>query len=200
MIEEAYACGQRVFAESRPQEFYEKARQMGWKGANDIKWHFIGHLQTNKLKLVLPYVTLLQSVDSERLLDAVNEWGAAEGRVIDILLEMHIASEQSKQGFTSTDIRRILYGPKTYSNVRFCGLMGMATFTFEEAVIRKDFARIKYLYDEVRGEALNDCSFVRDRLQNFTQLSIGMSNDYRIALGYGATMVRIGTDIFGDRY
>ena len=210
-IEEAYAAGQRVFAESRPQELLAKVRRLEEVRAQkiseavesggdveaaeaymaDVEWHFIGHLQTNKLKMVLPYVSLVQSVDSQRLLDAINAWGAANAKVINVLLEPHVAAEESKQGFAPEDVYEIL-SRTDYDNICFKGIMGMATFTDDEAVIRHDFASLK----EIRDKSLELYPHLSD---DFTELSIGMSEDYHIAMQYGSTMVRIGSMIFGDR-
>ena len=183
---EAYNAGQRIFAESRPQELAAKVPQL----PADIEWQFIGHLQTNKLKLVLPYVSLVQSVDSLHLLEAINQWGSEHERVIPVLLELHLGAEETKQGFSAEEIGEILKG--TYPNVSIRGLMGMATNTDDEAVIDADFARIEALFQRLRADfpALDD---------SFTELSIGMSADWPIAVRHGATMVRIGTDIFGSR-
>ena len=198
-IEEAYGAGQRVFAESRPQELLAKVKRLEEIRAergesdymSDIQWHFIGHLQTNKLKMVLPYVSLVQSVDSQRLLDAINAWGAANGKVINVLLEPHVAAEESKQGFAPEDIYEIL-SRADYDYICFKGIMGMATFTDDEAVIRHDFASLK----DIRDKSLELYPHLSD---DFTELSIGMSEDYHIAMQYGSTMVRIGSMIFGDR-
>ncbi len=180
---EAYEAGQRVFAESRPQELDRKVPQM----PEDVQWHFIGHLQTNKLKLVLPHVCLVQSVDSLHLLQAINDWGAIHNRVIDILLELHLGSEATKQGFSEEEILSILTQP--FANVRIRGLMGMATNTDDMAVVDQEFAKIEDLYNRIRREGRPD----------FDQLSIGMSADWPVAIRHQATMVRIGTDIFGPR-
>ena len=179
-IEEAIAAGQSVFGENRPQEFEKKARALQGRG---IEWHFIGHLQTNKLRMVLPYASLVQSVDSIHLLDAINAWGKQNGRCVPVLLEMHIAAEESKQGFYEEEILDIMFRAGSFAGVRFCGLMGMATNTDDEQTVRADFGRIKAFYD----------------YQDFRELSIGMSGDWRTALEYGATIVRIGTAIFGER-
>lgn len=180
---EAYDAGQRIFAENRPQELAAKVPLM----PTDVQWHFIGHLQTNKLKLVLPYVSLVQSVDSLHLLEAINAWGVANNKVIDVLLELHLGAEETKQGFTEEEIIAICEGiPSQMTNVRLRGLMGMATNTEDEAVIDADFARIEKLFKSIQ-------------LPGFDILSIGMSQDWPIAVRYGATMVRIGTDIFGAR-
>lgn len=192
-IMEAYGAGQRVFAESRPQELAAKVPAMeSWLSANgmqnDIVWHFIGHLQTNKLKMVLPYASIVQSVDSLHLLEAIEKWGRDNGKVVAVLLEYHIASEESKQGFSEEEIKGILSDVGRFPHIRFRGLMGMATFTEDESVIRSDFSRISLLFKEVSLS-----------IPDFSELSIGMSGDYRIAIEYGSTMVRIGTMIFGER-
>ena len=182
---EAYAAGQRAFGESRPQEFCAKAAQL----PEDIRWHFIGHLQTNKLKLVLPYASMVESVDSVHLLEAMDRWGAENGKVTDVLLELHIASEESKQGFSREEVLPLL--GRRWRGVRLRGLMGMATNTDDEAVIRRDFADISSFKQLIDKEFPQLCGF--------DQLSIGMSGDWPIALEYGATIVRIGTAIFGNR-
>ncbi len=196
-IVEAYYAGQRAFGESRPQEFESKVKAFaaGVAGLNgspdDIEWHFIGHLQTNKLKMVLPYATLVQSVDSLHLLQEINKWGSANGRIIPVLLELHIGVEESKQGFYEDDVLDILFNAEKYPYIRFRGLMGMASHTDDEASIDADFERIDsfmaYLTD------------LFPEIEGFDQLSIGMSDDFRIALRHGSTMVRIGTAIFGER-
>ena len=187
-IREAYAAGQRVFAESRPQELAAKVPQM----PADVQWHFIGHLQTNKLKLVLPYVSLVQSVDSIHLLEAINNWALTNGRVVDVLLELHLGAEETKQGFTEDEILAIANATPTHvplKGVRIRGLMGMATNTEDMSVVERDFERIEALFRKVQAMGLPD----------FTELSIGMSGDWPLAVRHGATMVRIGTDIFGPR-
>lgn len=184
---EAYNAGQRIFGENRPQELAAKVPQM----PADVQWHFIGHLQTNKLKLVLPYASLVQSVDSLHLLEAINAWGAANNKVIDVLLELHLGAEETKHGFTEEEILSVCCEgiPSPHSNVRIRGLMGMATNTEDMAVVEKDFERIEGLYSKIKAIGL----------EGFDQLSIGMSQDWPIAVKHGATMVRIGTDIFGPR-
>ena len=201
-IEEAYKAGQRVFAESRPQELLAKVTRLEEirqeRGASDymsdIEWHFIGHLQTNKLKMVLPYVTLVQSVDSVRLLEAINSWGAANSKVIDVLLEPHVAAEETKQGFDPDEIACVLRDDAEgkYRFIRFKGIMGMATFTDDESVIREDFRRLRAVFDNVRHEFPKIA-------EDFSEFSIGMSDDYRTAIEYGSTMIRIGSMIFGER-
>ena len=140
---------------------------------------------------------MVQSVDSMHLLDAIDRWGRENNRVTDVLLECHIASEQTKQGFSANEIHDVIAASGGYGNVRFRGLMGMATFTDDETVIRSDFSRIYELFNEISAAVSNDGGL--SRLKDFTELSIGMSEDYRIALEYGSTMVRIGTMIFGPR-
>jgi pyridoxal phosphate enzyme (YggS family) len=201
-IQEAYSAGQRIFAESRPQELQSKVRRLEELRAErgepdymaDVEWHFIGHLQTNKLKMVLPYVSLVQSVDSVRLLDAINKWGQVNDKVISVLLEPHVAAEESKQGFLEEDIYHILVqaGNGHYSHISFRGIMGMATFTDDEAVIRSDFQSLRSIYEKSR-------TFLRSSACDFSEFSVGMSDDYRIAIEYGSTMVRIGSMIFGSR-
>ena len=199
-IEEGYAAGQRIFAESRPQELLAKVKRLeeirSERGEPDymadIQWHFIGHLQTNKLKMVLPYVSLVQSVDSLRLLEAINKWGEANSKVIPVLLEPHVAAEETKQGFEPSEILDILVHASDYPYIRFKGLMGMATYTDDEEVVKADFAAIRGIYDKAR-------SYLPDMASDFTELSIGMSDDYPIAIEYGSTMVRIGSMIFGSR-
>ena len=204
-IEEAYAAGQRIFAESRPQELLSKVRRLeelraerGEDYMADIQWHFIGHLQTNKLKMVLPYVSLVQSVDSVRLLDAIEAWAAANGRVIPVLLEPHVAAEQTKQGFAAEEIYEILQAVnedgelKRYQHICFCGIMGMATFTDDESVVREDFAALRSIYENCR-ERFDSLA------ADFNEFSIGMSDDYHIAISFGSTMIRIGSMIFGER-
>ena len=185
-IERAYKAGQRVFAESRPQDFAAKVEIL----PKDIEWHFIGHLQTNKLKLVLPYASLVQSIDTRHLLDEIEKWGKANDHITDILLEIHIGAEQTKQGFAEEEALEILFNADKFPHVRFRGLMAMATNTDDESVIDADFARIDTFM-----------AYVKDlfpELEAFDKLSIGMSGDYKIALRHGATMVRIGTAIFAE--
>ncbi len=184
---EAYQCGQRLFGENRPQELAAKAVQL----PQDIEWHFIGHLQTNKLKMVLPYAALVESIDSLHLLQAVDEWGKANGKVIPVLLELHIGAEETKQGFYEEEVLDILFQAEKYAHVRFCGLMGMASHTDDEEMVRADFTRISSYLDYLRD--------LFPELEDFRELSIGMSGDWRIAVGCGSTEVRIGSAIFGPR-
>ena len=186
-IREAVAAGQRSFGENRPQELVEKVPQL----PADLEWHFIGHLQTNKLKMVLPYASLVQSVDTLHLLQEIDKWGKANGKITDILLEMHIGAEQTKQGFHEEEALDILFNADKYRNVRICGLMGMASHTDDEETVRADFARISDFMEYLKD--------LFPEYAQFKELSIGMSDDWRTALEYGATIVRIGTAIFGPR-
>ena len=193
MILSAYQAGQRCFGENRPQEFAAKAIEL----PDDIEWHFIGHLQTNKLKLVLPYASMVESVDSLHLLEAIEKWGSLNDRVTSILLELHLGAEETKGGFTEDEITAILErasgtsAANSYPHIRFCGLMGMATNTVDDARVEADFMRIREFKERL------DSSF--PELKDFRELSIGMSNDWKIAVRHGATIVRIGTAIFGPR-
>ena len=184
---EAYSMGQKVFGENRPQEFAAKALQL----PQDIEWHFIGHLQTNKLKLVLPYAYIVESVDSIHLLDAIEAWAERNDRRVRVLLEVHIGAEETKQGFSEEEVPSLLSDAAAYPHVDFCGLMGMASHTDDEDAVAADFARIKVLFDRCRTDFPD--------LVHFRELSIGMSDDWRIAVAHGSTEVRIGTAIFGPR-
>lgn len=186
-LREAYDAGQRAFGESRPQELKLKAEVM----PHDVEWHMIGHLQTNKVKYIVPFVTLIESLDSERLAQEINRQAERCGRVIDCLLEIHITDEESKSGWAYDELMSFVSGGgfQAYPNIRVRGVMGMATFTDDEAVVRRDFKRLaecKAELSEYFGE-------------EFDTLSMGMSDDYRIALEYGTTEVRIGSTIFGAR-
>ena len=185
----AYQAGQRVFGENRPQEFASKALQL----PQDIEWHFIGHLQTNKIKLVLPYASLVESVDSIHLLESIENWGSLNDRTVNVLLELHLGAEVTKGGFHESEIVDVLGNACAgcYPHVRFCGLMGMATNTDDESVIEADFKRI-----EDFKHRLDD---MFPALKDFKELSIGMSDDWPVAVRHGATIVRIGTAIFGPR-
>lgn len=186
-INEAYAVGQRVFGESRVQELTAKYEQL----PKDIEWQMIGHLQTNKVRAIAPFVSLIQSVDSQRLLECINREAERCGRVIDCLLEVHVTDEQSKSGWDVNELREYLRSGAIadLKNVRIRGVMGMATFTDDEAVIHADFEHIAVIKRELEplfGE-------------EFNILSMGMSDDYPIAIEYGSTMVRVGSMIFGER-
>ncbi|MBQ5481411.1 MAG: YggS family pyridoxal phosphate-dependent enzyme [Bacteroidales bacterium] len=182
-IREAYEAGQRSFGENRPQELAAKAPQL----PADIVWHFIGHLQTNKVKMVVPYAHLIHSVDSERLLAEIDKAARAAGKVMDCLLEIHIAEEQTKQGFTPDEAVALAKEAGRYPNIRLRGVMGMATFTDDREQVRREFRSLKAVSE--RLSFLPGCDTV----------SMGMSGDWPIAVEEGTTIVRIGTAIFGKR-
>ncbi len=186
-IQRAYDAGQRLFGESRPQELRAKYEML----PKDIEWHMIGHLQTNKIKYIVPFVALIHSVDSARLLEAIQREAARCSRVVDVLLELHVAAEESKTGW---DIGELMHYVRTapfvrMPNIRVRGVMGIATNTGDEAVIRRDFGELKRCFELLRP-------YVGGR---FDTLSMGMSHDYPIAVACGATMVRVGSLIFGER-
>ena len=186
-LKEAYEAGQRIFGESRVQELIVKHEAL----PKDIEWQMIGHLQTNKVRQIVPFVSLIQSVDSVRLAECINREAERIGRVVDILLEIHVAQEESKTGWKYPELVTFLQGEgfKSLKNIRVRGVMGMATNTDDEAVIRADFEQLAKHYNELKplfGEA-------------FDTLSMGMSDDYELAIECGSTMVRIGSSIFGER-
>ncbi|EAR15837.1 hypothetical protein RB2501_15954 [Robiginitalea biformata HTCC2501] len=185
-IMEAYEAGHRVFGENRVQELTAKYERL----PKDIQWHMIGHLQRNKVKYLAPFVSLIQGVDSPRLLREIDKRGRQAGRVIDCLLQVHIAEEDSKFGFDREELEELLAGGslREMEHVRVRGMMGMATFTDNTAQVRREFASLKALYDRwLEADPRADI------------LSMGMSGDYRIALEEGSNMVRIGSSIFGAR-
>lgn len=187
---EAYDAGQRLFGESRAQELEPKAKSL----PADIQWHFIGHLQTNKVKQVLPYVSCIESVDSERLLLGIDRQSALIGRVTDVLLQFHIAAETTKTGFTREECLAFLASPAfaRVTSVRVTGVMGMATATDDMERVRREFRSLKAIFDELKGTVFagND---------GFREISMGMSHDWPVAVEEGATLVRVGTAIFGER-
>ena len=189
-IEEAYAAGQRIFGESRPQELAAKAPVL----PNDIEWHFIGHLQTNKLKMVIPYVSLIHSVDSKRLLMEINKFASARNMKVNCLLELFVATEESKQGFSEEELLELVeaLAENPLQGVELCGIMGMASFTEDEQLIRSEFKKLSGTFELIKNKSPGS-------FPNLKQLSMGMGNDYHIALEYGSTLVRIGTRIFGER-
>ncbi len=189
-VMEAYNAGQRVFGESRPQELSAKAAVL----PSDIEWHFIGHLQTNKLKMVIPYASLIHSVDSKKLLLEINKYAVSRGLRVNCLLEFFVATEETKQGFSEEELMVLVeeIAANPLEGVELCGLMGMASFTDDENLIRSEFEKLSGVFNLIKNK-------YPDRFPNFSQLSMGMSNDYKIALEYGSTLVRIGTRIFGER-
>ncbi|MDR1330721.1 MAG: YggS family pyridoxal phosphate-dependent enzyme [Tannerella sp.] len=188
-VREAWDAGQRVFGESRVQELTAKQPLL----PPDIEWHFIGTLQTNKVKHIAPFIYMIQSIDSMNLLEEVDRQAARCGRRIRVLLEIHIAEEASKHGFTVDECRAFMREGRAAAcpNVCIAGLMGMATFTDDAAQVEREFRRLHALFEEVK----RDCP----PGDSFTELSMGMSGDYRLAVASGSTMVRIGTAVFGER-
>ena len=189
-IQEAYDAGQRIFGESREQELSVKQPAL----PQDIEWHFIGHLQTNKVKYIAPYIAMIHAVDTFRLLAEIDKQAAKAGRVIPCLLEIHIAQEDSKYGFTFDSCRKMLLEEpwRSLQHIRIAGVMGMATNTDDSAEVQKEFATLKQFFDE-----LKECFFVDD--PNFREISMGMSHDYLLAVAEGSTLVRVGSKIFGER-
>jgi len=186
----AYSAGQRVFGESREQELSQKAKAL----PQDIKWHFIGHLQTNKVKYIAPYISLIESVDSLRLLREIDKQAKACGRTIDVLLELHIAEEETKSGLSLDDARLLLSEGqwRELKNVQICGIMMMASNTNDEQRIAKEFDAAADFFDEVKQKYFADDP-------KFAERSYGMSHDYLLAVRHRSTMVRVGTAIFGSR-
>ena len=189
-IEAAYAEGQRVFGESHEQELRQKHEAL----PSDIEWHFIGHLQTNKVKYIVPYVSMIESVDSMKLMKEINRQAEKCGRTVNILLELHIAEESTKYGLTPEACRQLLEDGewREMQHVRICGLMMMASFVDDREQIRREMQTAANLFDELKAKY-----FAND--DAFCERSWGMSDDYQIAVETGSTMVRIGTSIFGPR-
>ncbi len=186
---EAYNAGQRIFGENKIQEMTGKWEQM----PKDIEWHMIGHVQTNKVKFMAEYVSLIHGVDSLKLLQEINKQAKKHNRVIDCLLQIHIAEEETKFGLDEEDLNHILTSEdfKSLENIRIVGLMGMATFTENQNQIEKEFSHLKTIFDKVAAS--------KDPINRVSILSMGMSGDYQLAISCGSTMVRIGSSIFGTR-
>ena len=195
---EAYNAGQRIFGENKIQEMTDKWEVM----PKDIEWHMIGHVQTNKVKYMAPYVSLIHGVDSLKLLQEINKQAAKNNRVIDCLLQVYIAEEESKFGLDEQELDEILneiqQNKENYKNIRIVGLMGMATFTENQNQIEKEFKHLKTIFDTItsRTDAINRVS---PENIDIKILSMGMSGDYQLAISCGSTMVRIGSSIFGSR-
>ena len=189
-IEEAYRSGQRVFGESKVQEMTAKYESL----PKDIEWHFIGHLQTNKIKYIVPYVALIHGIDSYKLLVEVNKQAEKAGKVVNCLLQLHIAEEETKFGFSFDECRDMLAEGewKTLSNIQLCGLMDMATNTDDNEQIKKEFCSLSSFFKEVKDSWFADT-------EAFRELSMGMSHDYHQAIAAGSTLIRVGSKIFGDR-
>ena len=188
---EAYDAGQRIFGENKIQEMAEKWEAM----PKDIEWHMIGHVQTNKVKFMAPFVSLIHGVDSLKLLEEINKQAKKNNRIIDCLLQVYIAEEESKFGLDEDElagiIRFITQNSVIYKNIRIVGLMGMATFTDNQNQIKKEFTHLKSIFDSYQN--------LKSEICNLKSLSMGMSGDYNLAIECGSTMVRIGSSIFGTR-
>lgn len=189
-LQEAYDAGQRIFGENKALEMRDKHQTL----PSDIQWHFIGHLQTNKIKYIAPFVTLIHAIDSLSLLEAVNKEAAKNDRIIDCLLQFHIAQEETKFGLDIEEAKSLLESEsfKNLKNINICGVMGMATFTDNAAQVRNEFKNLKNIFETLKENYFKDNG-------SFKEISMGMSDDYPIAIEEGATMVRVGSKIFGAR-
>ena len=181
-IIEAYQLGQRIFGENKVQELVQKYEEL----PKDIYWHMIGHLQTNKVKFIAPFVSLIHGVDSIKLLKEINKKAKQNNRVIDCLLQVHIATESTKFGFDIPELNNAINSTNEYQNIRIVGLMGMATFTDNKQQVIQEFSSLKIVFDTVKN-------------QDITTLSMGMSGDYQLAIEQGSNMVRVGSAIFEHR-
>ncbi|PBJ16164.1 YggS family pyridoxal phosphate-dependent enzyme [Flavobacterium sp. ACN6] len=186
---QAYEAGQRIFGENKIQEMTEKWEEM----PKDIQWHMIGHVQSNKVKFMAPYVSLIHGVDSLKLLQEINKQALKHNRTIDCLLQIYIAEEESKFGLDENELNELLTSVqfKELKNIRILGLMGMATFTKNQNQIKKEFTRLKFIFDSIKELKTENC--------NLSTISMGMSGDYQLAIECGSTMIRIGSSIFGGR-
>ena len=189
-VMEAYDAGERIFGESRVQELVQKQPEL----PADIQWHFIGHLQTNKIKFIVPFVKLIHGVDSWKVLNEINKQAEKAAKKTACLLQVHIADEETKFGFSEEELIDLISGDEMIKlqNVQIAGLMGMATYTEDENQVRKEFRSLKILFDKIKSEYFSDDDA-------FCELSMGMSQDYQLAIEEGCTMIRIGTSIFGER-
>ncbi len=178
----AYNTGQRIFGENKIQELVKKQEEL----PDNIRWHMIGHLQTNKVKYIAPFISLIHAVDSIKLLQEINKRAEQNNRIIDCLLQVHIATETTKFGFNINEIENAIKESNKFKNINIKGLMGMATFTNNTEQINTEFKKISLLFEKVKSNTLNT-------------LSIGMSGDYKLAIDHGSTMIRIGSAIFGNR-
>ena len=183
-IMEAYDAGHRVFGENKVQDMITKSEEL----PSDIQWHMIGHLQTNKVKFIAPFVSLIHGVDSLKLIKEIDKRAAQNNRIIECLLQIRIAEEETKFGLSYSEAFQVLESSKHYKNVRISGLMGMATNTIDKSILRNEFASLKALF--LKCQSVN---------QDMQILSMGMSSDYEIAIEQGSTMVRLGSVIFGQR-
>ena len=182
LILEAYHAGQKIFGENKVQELVQKAEEL----PKDIVWHMIGHLQTNKVKFIAPFAALIHGVDSIKLLKEINKRAEQNNRVIDCLLQVHIATESTKFGFDITEAKEAITNAKEFQNIKIIGLMGMATFTENKQQVLQEFKNLNSLFQSIKDKEI-------------TILSMGMSGDYQLAIDQGSTMVRVGNTIFGHR-
>lgn len=189
-IIEAYQLGERIFGESKVQEMYGKFERL----PKDISWHFIGHLQTNKIKFIVPFVDLIHGVDSFKLLKEINKQAEKVNRKINCLLQLHIAKEETKYGFSAEELICTINSAEfnDLKHVEICGLMGMATFTEDKNLVGAEFQMLKSLFDKVKASNFNTTD-------SFNTISMGMSDDFTLAIEKGSTMVRVGSSIFGSR-
>lgn len=189
-ILEAYNSGQRIFGENRVQELLRKKDLL----PKDIEWHMIGHLQTNKVKMIVPFISMIHSVDSWKLLTTINQESIKINKITNCLLEIFIAGEETKSGFTPDELFEALEssGFNDLKNVRICGVMGMATFTDDKEKVRNEFRNLAGIYKILKNKYFRECEY-------FKEISMGMSGDYKIAVEEGSTMVRIGSLLFGER-
>ena len=190
LLKEAYELGERNFGENRVQEIIQKHEVL----PKDIHWHFIGHLQRNKVKYIAPFVHLIHSVDSIKLLKEINKCGEKHHRKISCLLQFHIAREENKHGFSENEVIRHFeeLPPKEYQNIKFCGVMGMATFINNPQVIELEFKKLREIFQSLKD------SYFKNK-NDFKEISMGMSQDYQLAIKEGSTMIRIGSSLFGSR-
>ena len=188
-LQQAYDAGQRIFGENKIQEMTEKSEQL----PQDIQWHMIGHVQTNKVKYMAPFVHLIHGVDSLKLLIEIDKQAKKHNRIINCLLQVYIAKEETKFGLSEAELLEIIHSEefKTLQNIKIVGLMGMASFSDNQEIVRSEFTNLKNIFEYVKPYQLENCSF--------EILSMGMSGDYKIAIECGSTMVRIGSSIFGTR-
>lgn len=189
-ILEAYNAGQRIFGENRVQEILNKKDML----PGDIEWHLIGHLQTNKVKSIVPYVTMIHSVDSFRLLSSINAESSKIGKITDCLLQVHIADEETKSGFLPDELLNELNSIEfnKFGNVKICGVMGMATFTNDHDKVRNEFRFLSEFHKKLKANYFSDKPY-------FSEISMGMSGDYETAIKEGSTLIRVGSLIFGER-
>lgn len=189
LILEAYNAGQKDFGENRPQELSRKIAEL----PSDIRWHFLGHLQTNKIKMIIDGVTLIHSADSLKLISEIGKEAEKRGLVKDILIQQHISCESTKQGFALGEMEGAAAFARSVSGVRVCGVMGMATFTDDQEQVRKEFRGLRATFDRLKSTIFSDCAY-------FEHISMGMSGDFNIAVEEGSNIVRVGSRIFGSRY